>query len=344
MHLILDPLIACLKRGEPAVIGAVIKSAGSAPRKSGARIMVRNDGTFIGTIGGGALEGASLAAAKALFAAPEDHRILDFELNASDAARMGMACGGRQQVLLQRLDPRPKTLSLLQYLAARYIQRHRPVVLTLMGNGAGPQMQRLGPDTDLPETLRTTLAQKSSRSDRPFLLEEGDLRIFAEPLVYPKTVHLVGAGHVAQATARFAGLIGLDVRVMDDRAEFANQTLFPNARIVQVLADFSDCLGDLGPDDMVVIVTRGHLHDKEVLRQALRTRAGYIGMIGSRGKRDAVYAALVKEGFTNEALKRVHSPIGLKLGGDSPEEIGLSIVAQLQQVRTNTHTRAAINA
>lgn len=121
---------------------------------------------------------------------------------------------------------------------------------------------------------------------------------------------------------------------MDDRKEFANRQLFPLAESVEVIPDFSDCLGETGPDDMVVIVTRGHLHDRDVLRQALQSRAGYIGMIGSRKKRDATYDALRTEGFTDKDFQRVHCPIGLNLGGDSPGEIGLSIIAELQQFKS----------
>ncbi|HKJ64369.1 MAG TPA: XdhC family protein, partial [Desulfopila sp.] len=94
-------------------------------------------------------------------------------------------------------------------------------------------------------------------------------------------------------------------------------------------------LGDLGVDDYVVIVTRGHLHDRTVLAQALRTDAGYIGMIGSRRKRAAIYTTLKNDGFTDTDLARVHNPIGLPIGADTPEEIAVSIAAELIQVRAD---------
>jgi len=108
--------------------------------------------------------------------------------------------------------------------------------------------------------------------------------VFVEPLVHPGRVHLAGAGHVALATARIAAFVGFEVVVMDDRQEFANSERYPEASRVRVLDSFTDCIKDLGPDDYVIIVTRGHIHDREVLAQALRTDAGYIGMIGSSRK------------------------------------------------------------
>ncbi len=338
MITILNYLITCLEHEEPAVIGAIITSAGSAPRDSGARMLVRKDGSLIGTIGGGALEGASIAAARQLLNENRGHRILDFTLTADDAARMGMICGGRQQVLLQRLDPGKDILSLLHETGERLKKGLQTVLLTVIDQAGVPHLQLYASELALPASIHEEIGHKIGRSNRPFSLKTDDLLVFVEPLARSKKVHLVGAGHVAQATARLATMVGFSVRVMDDRSEFANRDRFPEADVVEVLEDFTHCLHDLGDDDMVVIVTRGHLHDREVLGQALRTNAGYIGMIGSRSKRDATYAALEQEGMLRKNFARVHCPIGLDLGGDSPAEIALSIVAQLQQVRTGRTT------
>lgn len=333
MRLILPPLLACLELGRPAVIGAIVRSSGSAPRNAGARMLVRPDAPLIGTIGGGELEGVSIAAARELLAGTEQHRLLDFNLSADEAARCGMVCGGRQQVLLHRLEPHPHLLELLRELERSLALRLRPLLLTLLRGTTPPELRLFGADLGLPPAVAAELTRRQPRASQPFLVEHDELCVFAEPQVPPCTVHLVGAGHVALATAQIAALVGFALRVLDDRAEFASRERFPEAETIEVVSDFQDCLGELGPDDMVVIATRGHQLDHEVLRQALRTRAGYIGMIGSRAKRDAVYAALLREGFSPADLQRVSCPIGLKLGGDSPAEIGLCIVAQLQQVR-----------
>ena len=118
---------------------------------------------------------------------------------------------------------------------------------------------------------------------------------------------------------------------LDDRAEFANAERFAEAEEVIVLADFEKALDglDIGPDSYVVILTRGHSHDQTVLEQALGTEAGYIGMIGSHKKRDTIYQSLLQKGFTQEDLKRVHSPIGLSIKAETPEEIAVSIIGEM---------------
>jgi xanthine dehydrogenase accessory factor len=332
MRFILEHLIHTLELGQSAVLAGIVRSSGSAPRTSGARMLVLADGTSAGSVGGGALEGACLAKAKELFLNSGSFAELTFELNASSTAEIGMLCGGSVSVLLHRV--KPASLKLFRQVHNEYIQGLRPILLTMLpGTGKPPRLASLGrqENGNPPASLRAEILRKTRRT--PFLIKYGDQEIFVEPLVHPGRVHLVGAGHVALATAQLAAFIGFEVVVMDDRAEFANADRYPQAREVHVLNTFSDCFADLGPDDYVIIVTRGHMQDREVLAQALRTAAGYVGMIGSRRKRDAIYESLCKEGFTNKDFNRVHCPIGLAIGADTPEEIALSIVAELVRIR-----------
>jgi xanthine dehydrogenase accessory factor len=131
-----------------------------------------------------------------------------------------------------------------------------------------------------------------------------------------------------------AGRCGFRVVVIDDRAEFAGAARFPSAAEV-IQASFYGVMERIPVDasSFLVIVTRGHLHDKAVLAQALRTDARYIGMIGSRRKRDIIYAALLEEGYIRADLDRVHSPIGLDIGAETPAEIAVSVVAELIRER-----------
>ncbi len=331
MRHILDPLIQALKQGQPVVLGAIVRSEGSAPRASGARILILADGGLSGSVGGGALEGACQAKAQELFRNSSSFAELHFNLNAAAAADAGMLCGGFVTVLLQRVEP--DQLAVFQQMHDDALRGLQPMLLTaLPQNGLPPRLMYFGPgNNNLPAGLREEILRKARRA--PFLIQHAGEEIFVEPLVRPVTVHLVGAGHVALATAHLSSFSGFEVVVMDDRAEFASAARYPEAREVRVLETFARCLHDLGPEDYVIIVTRGHLHDREVLAQALRTGAGYIGMIGSRRKRDAIYEALLHEGFSEADLGRVHCPIGLAIGADTPEEIGLSIVAELVQVR-----------
>lgn len=332
MRHVLDKLISALERGETAILGTIVRSSGSAPRTSGARMLVLADGTLAGSVGGGAVEGECQAEAKKLLGSAKTHAELNFELSASTAAEQGMVCGGAVSVLLQKVEP--AALAQLQRLQSAYREGARPLLLTVLPCGdTPPRLQTLGAggDGEVPEPLREKVLALSRRT--PFTVSHDDQDIFVEPLVHPGTVHLLGAGHVALATAHIAAFAGFEVVVLDDREEFANTERFPEARQVVVLENFDNCLTELASDDYVVIVTRGHLHDREVLAQALRTGAGYIGMIGSSRKRQAVYAYLLAEGFTEADFQRVHNPIGLPIGADTPEEIGVSIVAELVQVR-----------
>jgi xanthine dehydrogenase accessory factor len=332
MRFILELLIHILEQGQSAVLAAIVRSSGSAPRTSGARMLMLADGTPAGSVGGGALEGACQAKARELFLTSCSFAELNFKLNASSAADAGMLCGGSVSVLLHRIDS--TSLDLLRQVRSEYVQGLRPMLLTLLPtHGEPPRLMSLGnrDNRDLPEGLRAEILRKTRRM--PFLVNCGNQEIFIEPLVHPGRVHLVGAGHVALATAQLAAFVGFEVVVMDDRAEFASTARYPQAREVRVLDTFDNCFAGLGPDDYVIIVTRGHMHDREVLAQALRTRAGYVGMIGSRRKRDAIYTSLRGEGFTEADFKRVHCPIGLAIGADTPEEIALCIMAELVQVR-----------
>lgn len=138
-----------------------------------------------------------------------------------------------------------------------------------------------------------------------------------------------GGGHIAKQLARIAELLDIPVTIMEDRQEFCSPERFPDAsRIVLQSYDEIPVL-PLTARDMVVIVTRGHLGDGQALRWALQTKAGYIGMIGSKRKRDLMYQQLVGEGIAGDALQRVHAPIGLPIGAQTPEEIAVSIAAEI---------------
>ena len=151
-----------------------------------------------------------------------------------------------------------------------------------------------------------------------------------------KTLYCFGAGHVAVPTARLATLAGFRVIVVDDRPEYANKERFPDAYSTMVVKDFKHTLEgfEIDKDSYIVIFTYSHQYDREVLEQAINTEAGYIGMISSKRKRAAIFEALMAKGVKKERLEWVHSPIGLDIGAETPEEIAVSIVAELIQVRS----------
>jgi xanthine dehydrogenase accessory factor len=172
------------------------------------------------------------------------------------------------------------------------------------------------------------------------VLSTSNQKFIIDPVRRFKTLYSFGAGHVALPTAHIAAMVGFQVVVIDDREEFANAARFPDASNV-VVKDFEEAMGslDIDKDSFVIILTRGHKYDRVVLEQAIKTDAGYIGMIGSKSKREAIYQAIIASGAaTAEQLEGVHSPIGLPIGGETPEEIAVSIVAELIQEREKQKT------
>lgn len=142
-------------------------------------------------------------------------------------------------------------------------------------------------------------------------------------------LYICGGGHVSLQIARMADLLEIPVTVIEDRAEYASDDRFPTAEKV-IVRDFWELnIDGLQKQDMIVIVTRGHLGDRAALTWALQTDAGYIGMIGSRQKRDLMYEKMIEDGAEKEKLEQVHSPIGLSIGAQTPAEIAVSIVAEL---------------
>ena len=162
----------------------------------------------------------------------------------------------------------------------------------------------------------------------------GDVEIFIEPILSAPTIFIFGGGHIALPLAKMAKLVGFKIVVIDDRNEYANPQRFPEAE--QTLAiDFAKAFSKLkiGKTGYIVIVTHGHRGDETVLERALATEAKYIGMIGSKTKNKVVYSHLLAKGITKEQLDKVYAPIGLSIHAQTPEEIAVSILAEIIQVR-----------
>jgi xanthine dehydrogenase accessory factor len=153
------------------------------------------------------------------------------------------------------------------------------------------------------------------------------------------TALIFGAGHVGRSLAPVLSSVEFRTVVLDDRQEFASRERFGSVDEIIHLDSFEEAFRGVTVDERsyIIIVTRGHLHDRTVLTQALRTKAAYIGLIGSRTKRDLTFRALLDEGFAKEDLERIHSPIGLSIRAETPAEIAVSIAAELIRIRAELH-------
>ena len=321
-----------LEQGRPVALARVIAHQGSTPRGAGSWLIADQDGLMAGTIGGGLSEGQTL---EACCAALHDGkaRLLDFALTGELAAKSDMICGGSLRVLIEPLLPPAEYLPF--FLAVRdALSDDGAVLITDITDPSHPRrMARIGSahiGAPLPEAISAQLLAAVSPKQEATIHTLEKQKYFIESCLPPLRMMIAGGGHVSRPTAQIAALAGFEVTVLDDRPEFSQPERFPWAAQVAVVPDYLNCFAGFtpNPSTYIVIVTRGHLHDATVLSQALATKAGYIGMIGSRRKRAEVYAALRAQGVSEEALARVHCPIGLAIGAETPEEIAVSIVAE----------------
>ena len=248
-----EEVLRLRREGKRAVMATIVHTNGSIPSFESSRMLVREDGSILGTIGGGCVEAEVWAAAKDVLKA-EAPRKMTFNLNNEASYDNGLICGGT-------------------------------------------------------------------------------LEVFVEPILPQPTLYIFGGGHISMALAQAAHTAGFAIGVVDDRESFANAERFPMAR--EIYTRYEDAFERLKPNfsSYLVIVTRGHKDDMRVLGWAVATAARYIGMIGSKRKVISVYKSLEKEGVPAQKFERVHAPVGLEIGALTPEEIAISITAELIAVR-----------
>lgn len=340
-----------LGQGQHVAFATILSVAGSSPRHVGTRFLIRRDGSIVGTIGGGLLEADVQRFAASALQNGTSHRVF-FSFQGADTQSTEMICGGQVEVLVEFVDAGDEqTINILRGVRDLSAARRKGYLLTYMdmplgGHKRGPIQHMLidehGPRIGgFPGDDKALLAARQPRVLKPAQLletEGEDCAVFLE-WIYPRgTAYVFGAGHVGLCVAHLAAYVDFRVVVIDDRAEFANTERAPDADEVVAVGSFDQFFADnsasLDEDSYVVIVTRGHAHDKAVLGEALRTRAGYIGMIGSRRKTNLILQALLTEGFSREDLERVHAPIGLPIGGETPQEISISIIGEMIDLRS----------
>jgi len=249
-----EEILKLRSEGRSGALATIVNAKGSTPREVGAKMLIYEDGKFLGTVGGGCMEAEVWQEAMKVIA-EEKPKTIHLDLTGRQAEEAGMICGGVMDIYIEPIVPAPR-------------------------------------------------------------------------------VYIFGGGHISLALSKISNLVGFQVVVIDDRPQFANKERFPEAEEV-IAEDFEVALPKLkvNRSSYLVIVTRGHTYDQEVLEWALGQPAKYIGMIGSRKKIMTVYKNLEGKGVPSEWLQRVHAPIGLDIGALTPEEIAVSIVGEMIQVR-----------
>lgn len=319
-----------LAAGQDLVLVTVTAGRGSVPRGAGARMLTGTTGRLWGTIGGGAVEHQALQrAAEAL-----ENRscfVEEYPLHENQIRDIGMVCGGDVTVHFQYLsaaDAGVRTLT--DTVLDAYQEKKEAWLVQEVTPGKAGGMRLYVAGGEVPEEIAGKLSEK------PVVCEGRGRRYYCEKLLPAGIVYIFGGGHVAQALVPVLASVDFRCVVLEDREEFCRKELFLQAEEVRLIQN--DRIGDfvdIRREDSVCIMTRGHKDDMLIQAQVLGTPASYIGVIGSRRKAAAVAKRLETEwGISKENLKRIHTPIGLEIGAETPAEIAISITAELIRHRS----------
>lgn len=335
-----------------SVLATIIRQEGPSPRGLGTKFLILDDGSAVGSIGGGILEAQVIEESEKVFAGRLPVR-LQRTLKGSEVEDTDMLCGGDVEIFLEPVSPDnlnhlqifKKIMEIIRRggsgLLATVINSDRwwagqipKMFLNSDGEGIGSLLGIKEIEEILLERMDQLLNERIAKNVICRDEEQNRLELFVEPVVSDPILYLFGGGHISLQIVSFASRVGFKVVVIDDRHEFATSERFPEAAEVHC-CPFDGVMDKLQVNESsyLVIITRGHTHDKTVLAQTLKTRAKYIGMIGSRRKISIIFDRLLEEGFTREEIDQVCSPIGIEIGAETPEEIALSIVAELIKVR-----------
>ena len=347
MREIYEELEELLKKQSPFSLATVVRTKGSTPQKPGSKMLVRPDGSFAGTLGGGCVEAEAWTAAKT---AMDDGTLPDvqsFTLTDEVAAQDGLVCGGTMYILIDRPQEDPLFTQHTEEINQAY-NGGQAVALAILsktgslGGQVGSKLLIREDGTTLGSMGHPQIDQAAIKPAREimafgrkgFLTTEDGAQVYIEAFTSPPTIVVAGAGHMALAIYSLSKFLGFRMVIVDDRPEFANQERFPEADQI-IVNDFVGGLRelDIKPNTFIIVATRGHKYDDVALLEAAKTQARYVGLVGSKRKALLIYRSLLEEGIPIERVREIHSPIGLDLGGRTPEEIALSILAEIEKVR-----------
>ena len=337
-----------LEKGESVVVATVIRTKGSTPQKPGAKLLVRQDGTGAGTLGGGCVEGDIWFAAKQLMQQGGEAEYREYELNEELAAEDGLVCGGTMYFLI---DP--------VYTPGDYLPYAREIDFAYKGEGAvalatviksgNDGKSRIGDKLFIRENGMTEGTLGNLETDKgaiekakilmihgrnEYVMTASGAEYFIEAYTTPPQLVICGGGHVSRALASLAKPLEFRLFITDDREEFANEDRFPEADII-VSEKPEDALPNLpiNPNTFIVVATRGHRYDNSALLAAAKTPARYVGLMGSKRKTILIYEDLMRSDLSLDRIREIRSPIGLDIKARTPEEIAISIMSEVLMFR-----------
>jgi xanthine/CO dehydrogenase XdhC/CoxF family maturation factor len=330
----------------PSVLATVVNVEGSAYRRPGARMLVRRDGFTIGTISGGCLEADVIERAWELTASGQpaliryDTRPEDTQEDLLQDWGFGLGCNGAVDVLLERIDPIDRPAYLRSVADA--MDRRQTVIVATVFSRSGDAPVTVGTRLVLDNETDPSTVQPLFAAARHAMAEgqsqvvtvnfpHGSARVFCEKVSPPPHLLILGAGHDALPLARLAAQTGWEISVCDRRSAMATRQRFPEAMGVYAVPAEQSLAVLSHPPDAAVIMTHRYPEDVKLLRLLMDSSIEYIGVLGPRHRTDRMLWAAEVE-LTAEVNQRVHAPIGLDLGAETPEEIALAILAEATAV------------
>ena len=323
MRKVFETMLDCMEKGENTVLTTIIEDKGSVPRGKGSVMLIGTKGCLAGSIGGGAVEAESVRNG---FLCLQNKRSETKEYNLSlQEETLGMACGGEVRVNFQYVDAKSE---LWKNTAKEIIGR--------INEGKSGQLLLKTRDNPEPEPVCLV--------NCPLDMENLTMQENTVAVSYTgeERVIIFGAGHIGAALTPLLKSVGFRVTVMDDRPEYVTRERFPLAS--ELICDsFQKAAqrANFAEDDYVVIMTSGHLHDFEVEEQVLRFDTAYVGVVGSKKKIKTVNEKLRNAGICEEKIAGIHTPIGISIKSVTPEEIAVSIAAEMILVRAERRENKA---
>ena len=338
MDIVFEKAVELLENKQSFALAVIIAEEGSTPRGEGSKMLVLED-SIVATIGGGLLEAQIIETARNRIIPEKSAEICSVDMYAKADASPDMICGGACEVLVAYIDGNDENMLNVFKAAYEADKSGKKSWIFYIFDGNKDAKRPFVCCVNIGGTEVVGDFEDNSHFSREMLKNpvrvavHGDFvdgwRITVHDINPNGRMYIFGGGHVSFEVAKLASHLGYPVTVIDDREEYANPERFPECDTV-VVESFPE-MQDFDTDERsyILIITRGHAHDKTVLKWALHKPCLYLGMIGSKTKRDALYLSLEKEGYSMERLRQVKCPIGLSIGAETPAEIAVSIMAEV---------------
>ena len=348
MHEVFKEAMNVLGKQDPMVVATVVRTKGSTPQKPGAKLLVRNDGSGVGTLGGGCVEGDIWYAASELMKNKGLAEYREYQLNEDLAAEDGLVCGGTMYFLIYPVYKPDDYIDYAREIDNAYQGGPSVALASLIRAGDGgkcPVGSKLfvREDGSAVGTLGDAILDRSAidrafelmvHGNNEYVVTDDNAEYFIEAYTTPPQIVLCGGGHVSNAIAPLAKKLGFLLYVTDDREYFANPERFPEAELT-ISKTPEDAFPELpiNANTFIIVATRGHRYDNVALAAAAGTPAKYVGLLGSQRKIILIYEDLFRMGISRERILELRSPIGLDIRARTPDEIAVSIMSEILMFR-----------